>query len=407
MNLRPPRRRQLLVVVAAKKPAVNVPQPVYAAFTHLPLTKTQVDAVMRRYPSYLSWDVDQELKPRIQEYNDRLDNKTLARMICASPSLLHNPVSKYDMLSAWLQSWGVEAPQKVLVRCSAVANLKLENLEGKFNELALMGVPRAYIGRFVEKHPAILLSSSQQTQQRLAFFAQVFEVPEASNEFCDILLKIPDSSDRLWGGNFAAQQGVYTYLQSLGANKQSLIRAFRSSVFTIAPLTLALRAKHLSARLNLTKQRLHVVVCSHPTLLSCTPACMDANFVTLTQLGFSSTQATDMVVTLPQLLNANWTTTLRQGKWHYIFCTMRVPRETIVQHPRILLASVRGVLLPRWDFLQRIASLRPVSHQELLDRMFRYISQSDMVFASRNNERDLGLLYNGDFKQSCLKAPKL
>ena len=407
MNLRPPRRRQLLAMAAAKKPAINVPQPVYAAFTHLPLTKAQADTVMRRYPSYLNWDVDQELKPRIHEYSNRVGNKALAKMICASPSLLLHPVSKVDMLSAWLQSLGVQAPHKIVVNYTVVLSLKLETLQGKVNELQLMGVPQAYIGRIIERHPLILLSSNQQTQQRLTFFAQVFEVPQASNELLDILSKTPDSSGRLWGASFAAQQGVYMYLQSLGATKHSLIRAFRSKVFAIAPSSLALRAKHLWVRLNLTEERLHKVVCSHPTLLSCTPACMNANFVTLTQLGFSSTQATDMVVTLPQLLNANWTTALRQEKWHYIFFTMRVPRDIIVQHPKILLVSVRGILLPRWEFLQRIASLRPGTHQELVDRMLRYISQSDMVFASRNNERDLDLVYNGDFKQSCLKALQL
>jgi len=123
---------------------------VYAAFTHLPLTKAQVDTVMRRYPAYLNWDVDQVLKPRIHEYSNRLGNKALAKMIRASPSLLCNPISNVDMLSAWLRSWGVQAPQNVLVKCAAVANLELENLKGEVNELELMGVPRAYTGRIVE-----------------------------------------------------------------------------------------------------------------------------------------------------------------------------------------------------------------------------------------------------------------
>jgi len=242
--------------------------------------------------------------------------------------------------------------------------------------------------------PSILLSSSQQTQQRLAFFAQVLGVPEASSELLDILLKTPDSSGRLWGASFAAQQGVHTYLQSLGGTKHSLIRAFRSGLFTIAASSLALRAEHLLLWLNLTKQRLHSIVCGHPTLLSRTPARIDANIVTLTQLGGSSTQAIDMVVSAPELLNANWTTVLRQEKWHYIFVTMHVPRDMIVRHPKILRASVKGILLPRWEFLQRIASLRPVTHQKLLDCMLRDISQSDMVFASHNYDRDYDLVCN-------------
>lgn len=197
--------------------------------------QTQVDAVMRRYPSYLSWDVDQELKPRIHDYSNRLGNKALAKMICASPPLLHNTVSKVDMLSAWLQSLGVQAPHRIVISHPVILSLKLKTLQEKVNELQLMGVPKAYIGRMSQRYPVIHLSSSQQTQQMLTFFAQVFEVPEASDELLDILLSTPDSTDRLWRASFAAQQGVYTYLQSLGGNKQSLIRAFCSSVFTIAP----------------------------------------------------------------------------------------------------------------------------------------------------------------------------
>jgi len=234
----------------------------------------------------------------------------------------------------------------------------------------------------------------------------VFEVPAASNELFDSLLNTRDSFDGLWRATFAAQQGVYTYLQSLGGTKDFLIKAFRGGLFTIPSSSLALRAKHLLVRLSLTEQRLHRVVFCQPTLLSCTPARMDANIVSLTQLGFTSTQATDMVVTLPQLLNANWTTVLRQEKWHYISVTMRVPRGMIVQRPQFLMASVRGILLPRWEFLQRTASLRPTTHQELLNRMFRCISQSDMVFASRNNDTDHDLVYNDDFKQACLQALK-
>ena len=365
-SLRPPHRRQLVAVAAAKKRAINVPQPVYAAFTHLPLTKAQVDTVMRRYPSYLSWDVDQELKPRIQEYSDRLDNTTLAKMICTSPSLLHNPVSKIEMLSAWLQSWGIQAPHKVLVKCAAAVDCKLETLKEKANELELMGVPPAYIGRIVGRHPSILLSSSQQTQQRLALFAQVYGVPEASSELLNFLLNTSDSSGRLWKSSFAAQQDVYAYLQSLGGTKCSVTRAFGSGLFSIAALSLALRAEHLLVRLNLTDQRLHSIVCGH-TLLACAPARIDANSATLTQLGFSSTQATDMVASVPELLSANWTTVLRQEKWQYISVTMRVPRDTIVRHPKVLRASVRGILLPRWEFLQCIASLRPVTHRQLLN----------------------------------------
>ncbi len=113
-----------------------------------------------------------------------------------------------------------------------------------------------------------------------------------------------------------------------------------------------------------------------------------------------------MVVTLPQLLNANWTTVLRQEKWHYISVTMRVPRDMIVQRLQFLMASVRGILLPRWEFLQRMASFRPVSHHELLVCMFRCISQSDRVFSSRNIDTDHDLVYNDDFKQACLQALK-
>ena len=90
--------------------------------------QTQVDAVMRRYPSYLSWDVDQELKPRIQEYCNRLGNKALSKMIRASPPLLLSIVSKVDVLSAWLQSRGVQAPHEVFVKCAAVLNFTLETL---------------------------------------------------------------------------------------------------------------------------------------------------------------------------------------------------------------------------------------------------------------------------------------
>lgn len=183
---------------AAKKHAVNIPQPVYAALTHLPLTKAQIDTVMRRYPPYLYWDVDQKLKPRIQEYSDRLDNKTLAHMVRTSPALLCVPFSRVDMLSAWLQSWGGQAPQKVLVKCAAVANLELENLQGKVHELELMGVPQGYIGQIVEMHRSILISSSQQTKQRLTLYAKAFEVPKASDELFDILAKTPGSSERLW-----------------------------------------------------------------------------------------------------------------------------------------------------------------------------------------------------------------
>ncbi len=167
-----------------------------------------------------------------------------------------------------------------------------------------------------------------------------------------------------------------------------MIRAFRVGLFTHDSSSLAFRAKHLVVRLNLTELRLHRVIFCQPTLLSCTPARTDANIVTLTQLGFTPTQATDIVVTLPQLLNANWTTALRQEKWHYISVTVRVPRDMIVQRPQFLMASVRGILLPRWEFLQRIASFRPISHRELLVRMFRCISHSDTVFASRNIDTD-------------------
>ena len=61
---------------------------------------------MRRYPSYLSWDVDQELR-------------------------LHNTVSKVDMLSAWLQSLGVRAPHRIVISHPVILSLKLKTLQVK------------------------------------------------------------------------------------------------------------------------------------------------------------------------------------------------------------------------------------------------------------------------------------
>jgi len=365
-----------------------------------------VDSILQSCPAYLEQDVDSELRPSISRLRHLLGSKLLAKALnnhnkLDNPRLLLRPLSEFEALCNWLASLGVHDPQPMLLRRPQLFKAKVDSLKATVACLRT-SMPLVDVGQLISRRPPQVLSSSADSvQEKLSFIAEVLEASQTSEAFSDFIST--SCHQRLFSTPLAQQQRGLAYLRTLGVQKAGCIQALRKGVVNVPAATMTQRAEHITQRLNLSRYSLGVIVNSHPHVLSCTPSRIDINLATLTNLGFHPADVNDMAKRFPSLLFADWNTSVRQEKWHYLSHVMGLNTSDIVQTPVMLRASVKGILLPRWEFLKCVAIVQKVSHKDCIARMCSSIYQSDKGFALRNNVLQKHLLYTECFKEACLK----
>ncbi len=374
-------------------------QAVSREFEQLGLSKKAISTILRKCPTYLNWDIEHDLQPAMQQWHNEL-GPDLEKALRRNPRLLSCTLAACQDHYSWLQSIGVQDPQKVILREPRLLVLRLKGLQDKVNAFMAAGRSLQQVAALLEQHPRILLMQAQTLQEKLDFVAQILEVPVTSSDVLEFVMRVQGSCC-LFNSNVETQREGMAFLQKMGVSKKGRARALKFNVCSLSPVEMELRCQYLTERLGLSTESLVFVLNNQPVALLLQPARIDINLRRLEARGFSADQVQNMATRKPTLLTSNWDTALQQEKWHALTSIVHVPLNRLVRNPAILHVGLEN-LLARWQFLSQLASAGLLKNDNPTDILCSTIGNSDKAFAKALDCPDRRLVYDKSFKQACL-----
>lgn len=380
-------------------PPASQQQAVSWEFEQLGLSKKATSTILRKSPVYLKWDIEHDLQPAVQQWQDEV-GQDLEKALRRSPHLLSCTVAARQQHYSWLLSIGVQDPQKLILKEPRLLRLRVKGLQDKVDALMAAGSSFQQVAALLEQHPRILLMQVHTLQKKLDFVAQILEIPVTSSEVFDFVMRV-QSSSCLFTSKVEIQREGMAFLQKMGVSKKGRAKALKFNVCSLSPCEMELRCQYLTDRLGLNTGSLLSILDNQPVALLLQPALIDINLRRLEARGFSADQVKNMATRKPTLLTANWDTALQQEKWYALTSIVHVPLNRLVRNPAILHVGLEN-LLARWQFLSQLASVGLLKNVSPTDILCNTIGNSDKAFAKALDCPDRRLVYNESFKKACL-----
>ena len=132
---------------------------VKAAFAEAALSQDAVDHILKQYPYYLRWDVEDKLLPAIQSWQQELGASFLSE-VERVPTLLSMKPAEELLKNQYLVSLGIKSPERLRKRSPCVLRQSLTSLQSKVAFLQGWGFPRPQMVSLIEKNPDVLLRTS-------------------------------------------------------------------------------------------------------------------------------------------------------------------------------------------------------------------------------------------------------
>ena len=330
--------------------AVNASK-VRTAFADAGLSQAAVNHVLKRYPPYLRWNVEQKLLPAIQSWQQELEASFLSE-VERVPRLLHMKPAEELLKNQYLASIGITEPERLRKTCSCAFGQPLTSIQSKVAFLQEWGFTRAQTLSLIKKHPDVLVHTSEHTGELLRLVEDMFECADRET-LCDVML----SSNHI--GLFSRSAKVlhrnFTYFCTcVEVDHKHMKRAWRHGVFSILPAELDVRLSSIAAQLSATIDEAKSVLRRAPTLTMFLPETVGLHVTQLLGLGFSNGQTKSMCLKQPTLLALSYKSQLQADKWVFMTRILRLSHEAIAAQPFLFTLSLPNRLGPRWEYLQQL-----------------------------------------------------
>ena len=330
--------------------AVNASN-VEAAFAEAGLSQDAVAHVLRRYPPYLGWKVADKLLPAIQSWEQELGASFLSEFERVPRLLLMKPAEEL-LKDRYLASIGIKSPESMRKRSPWVFGQSLTLIQSKVAFLQELGLTTAQTLWLIEKHPDVLLCSSEHMGELLKLIEDIFDSSDKET-LCNVMLSCNYFS--VFNMPITNLHRNFTYFCThVMADHKQMKRAWRYGVFTVSPAELDMRLSFLAAQLRATIHEVKAVMRSMPQTPIFLPETVGLHVTQLLGLGFSHGQVKRMCLQQPALLGYKYSSDVRVAKWAFLTRIMQLDHDAIAAKPLLLMHSLPNRLGPRWEYLQQL-----------------------------------------------------
>ena len=334
-------------VQAATAKASNVK----AAFAKAGLSQHAVDHIVKQYPYYLRWDVEDKLLPAIQSWQQELGASFPSEVERVPVLLLTKPAEEL-VKNQYLASIGIKSPERLRKRNSGLFRQPLTSMQSKLACLQQHGFSTAQTLSLVEKHPDVLQCTSEHLGELLRLVEDMFGCADRGT-LCDVMLSCNQIG--LCNQSLDALHRNFTHFCAfVEVDHKQMKRAWKHGVFTVSPTELDDRLDSIAAQLSATTDEAKAVVRSMPVIANLLPKTVGLHVTQLLGLGFSHEQVKSMCLRQPVLLTYSYKSQLQANKWAFLTQVLRLSHDAIAACPHLLMSSLPTRLGPRWEYLLQL-----------------------------------------------------
>ena len=334
-------------VQAAAVSASNVK----AAFADAGLSQAAVNHVLKRYPPYLRWNVEDKLLPAIQSWQHELGADFLSEIERVPNLLLMKPAEEL-LKNQYLASIGITEPERLRKTCPCAFGQSLTLIQSKVAFLQEWGFTTAQTLSLIEKHPDVLQGTSERFGELLRVVEDIFDCADRQ-ALCDVML----NCKRVGLGTTSSKtlHRSFTYFCThVEVDHKQMKRAWRYGVFTVPPAELDIRLSFVAAQLSATIDEAKAMMRTMPQISTLLPETVGLHIRQLLDLGFSRAQVKSMCLRQPALLTCSYSSDVHVAKWAFLTRVLRLSHDVIAACPRLLMSSLPNRMGPRWDYLLQL-----------------------------------------------------
>ena len=222
---------------------------VRAAFAEAGLSQAAVNHIVRQYPHYLRWRVEDKLLPAIQSWQQELGASFLSELKRVPELLLRRPAEEL-LKHKYLVSIGIQSLARLRKKNACVFRQSLTSLQNRVAFLQQWGFTTAQTLSLIEKHPDVLHRTSEHIAQLLRLVEDMFDCADRQT-LCDVIL----SCDIIGLCSKSAKDlhRNFTYFCTcVDVDHQQMKRAWKYGVFKVSPVDLDIRLSFIAAQLSAT-----------------------------------------------------------------------------------------------------------------------------------------------------------
>lgn len=373
----------------------NAPH-VKAALVEAGLSQAAITRILKQYPSYMRWDVEQKLLPAMQSWQRNLGASFLSEFE-RIPTLLLMKVEEEKLKEAYLISIGVTSPTRVRQRSSVALNQPLASMQGKVAWLYACGFTQAQVTSLVEVHPDILQYPSKRIQELMRVIGDMFDCARDMDTIAGVMLSCKLVG--LWSVPPTTLRRNWSYFCTcIGEYDKEMSRAWRFGVFITSPAQLDCRLDSLAAHLGATIDKAKGLVRSQPQLSLLLPERVGLHVTQMLDLGFSHDQVKSMCLRQPSLLTYSYNSDVRMAKLGFLTSVLQLSHEVIAAHPHLLMSSLPNRLGPRWEYLQQLRLHGVIAFSDARDILSSLVAMTDPQFRAAYSEPQLRV-YDEQFQK--------
>ena len=352
---------------------------VKATFAEAGLSEAAIDRILTQYPYYLRWDVDQKLLPAIQSWQQELGALFLSELE-RMPTLLVRVPEEEGLKDQYLASIGIASPRRFRKNCPAALRQSLALLKGRVAFLRACGFTERQTLSLLEKHPRILLCTTEQVAQLLSVIGDIFGCAHDMDTTADILLRC--NCFRLCSQSSLHRNFTY-FCTCLVVDDKEKMRAWKHGVFTVPPAELDAKLGFLAAQLGATIDAAKAVVRRMPQIATLHSATVKLHVAQMLGLGFSHSQVSSMCLRQPSLLTFSYTSEVHIAKWVFLTRVLQLSHDAIAAKPHLLMYSLPNRLGPRWEYLQQLRSHGAIDFTAAHEVIGRVVDLTDSRFRAK------------------------
>ncbi len=320
------------------------------------LSQDAIERILKRYPPYLNWNVEDKLLPAMHRWQQHLGGSFQAEVARLPMLLLGTPEQEVGKLQ-YLASIGVTSPNKTVSKWHYAS---LKAMQSRVASLRAFGFTQAHISSLFEQHPGMLASSFKKTEDLLVVIDKLFSCANDIQAIADVILSC--QANTLFRMSPSSLYHRFFYFCScLMVDDKEKKRAWSRSVFVIPSAELDSRLDFIALQLAATPQQAKAVVRRLPQIAKLQSTTVGLHVSQLHGLGFSPGQVRDMCLKQPVLLTFDYTSQLQIDKWGFLSCVLQLSPASIAACPHLLMSSLPNRLGPRWEYLQCMKSCRVVN----------------------------------------------
>ncbi len=353
---------------------------VQAEFAKAGISAQATQKILKRYKTYLNWDIETKLRPAVQSWLQQLGTDQLSQQLHKLPRLLLCMPEEHNKVHSWLGSKGVNAV-RVQQKAPRDMTRDITAVQSTFEALQQAAAfSDAQMCTLLSKHAVVLACGPERVLGTLQVVSALLDTPLTSDSFREAVLA---ANSRLFQLNpVTLHQHVTSFYQMYATGTHVARTAITTGVFVTPESVMQARAATLQEQLGWDNEHLKQKLSAQPSLLTSEPSTIARNVQAMQGAGFSQSQVWAMCTKQPALLGLKWTSDTNVEKLQFLTCLMGLTLDDIAARPDLLANLVSNVLGPRVGFLYETGTI-DAPNTVMMSGLSGYLKKSKLIFSKR------------------------